>query len=1402
MRIPPRPIEYHGGIERRPARSPRELIGGSLLLVLALMLALALATFVPGAQALPLRGHVFQGAFGEPGSGDEQLSEPTAVAVNEATGDVYVLDRANHRVERFDRQGHFISVWGWGVGAGKKYEVCTSGCHAGIAGNHKYQLGPTEPENPGEPKIQATMTLAVDNSTDPADPSKGYVYLATEGRLEGEEGKEQIDKFTAAGEPVEEISEVKYLLSEPVSEEKKKRHEEELSLELTEELEATEVGGKVGERPALHGLAVGLDGTVWIYYEEELFRLPNTKLKAVGRPVLETTEGENGVREPGSGLAIDARGDVYLAEELPDPPRPGLNLVTQQKVNKAEGRERLQVVREELDSQSTTALTIDQSAGHAASGAIYLDHGGAIDAYDGEDTLLEEFGEESHLQSSDGIALDAATRYVYATDAAGGQVEVFEPQQAGVPTVDAVTIPDVADEAAQLDATIDPRGAPTTWQLLYGTPHTSCKAEPAACTTLPQETLATGPDEGFGAVGVGIALDAAHGHALKPATTYHYLLIAKNGHSPTEPVDGETREGTFRTLPSSGGTIDERVWELVSPPVKHGAGVEAPTKVGGLIQAAVGGGALTYFTNGPVEEPEGSRSFEVTQDLSARGEAGWSTSDIVTPNVHGNGIFAGRAPEYQAFSSDLALALVQPYPFSGQGPLAEPPLNPPLSPSEAGHQQKTIYLRADAPLQPGAAEEAANYAQAQANGAAMHNPGFLALVTEGDTIPGAKFGEETPEAAPALAFLSATPDLAHVVIGSGVPLTAAEGSHVPAPTPGKTNLYEWSENALHLVSVIEESGASAADSPSLGDLRGVDMRNAISADGSRVFFTGKSTVEGEHPAHLYMRDTAANRTVQLDVRQEGAPELEPATESELPEFQDAGADGSRVLFTDQARLVNGAGGEDGKPDLYMCEIRDSGGVPECALTDLTLEHAGESASVQGEVIGMSGDGGYVYFVADGALAPGAAPGHCAAIPEPHATCNLYVDHYDGEAHEWRMALAASVANEDRADWRGTGGAATAEDLGEITSRVSPDGRYVTFMSQRSLTGYDNEDVTSQHPGERMDEEVFLYHAAAADGETGALVCASCDPSGARPHGVFDPVVDEEETSEGLGLLVDTPASWEGHWLSASVPSSTKIDYLHAVYQPNYLSDSGRLLFNSAGDLVAQDKNGKEDVYEYEPEGVPTGRHECTTATDTFSAAARGCIGLISSGTSDRESALLDASVAGGEGPHGEELQQGAGDVYFMTAERLTDQDQDNSFDVYDAHECTAASTCLYPPTIEPPNPCKASETCRPFVSPAPAAGPEIASAGSPSGNQSPPAAAKPSGQVLPAKAKSKPKPKGLSRAEKLAKALSSCRARYKHSRHRRKACEKQARLRYAPAHRATRAAAERATARAGGRRKP
>jgi hypothetical protein len=172
--------------------------------------------------------------------------------------------------------------------------------------------------------------------------------------------------------------------------------------------------------------------------------------------------------------------------------------------------------------------------------------------------------------------------------------------------------------------------------------------------------------------------------------------------------------------------------------------------------------------------------------------------------------------------------------------------------------------------------------------------------------------------------------------------------------------------------------------------------------------------------------------------------------------------------------------------------------------------------------------------------------------------------------------------------------------------------------------------------------VFLYDAD-GNGGRGGLVCASCDPTGARPHGMLD-----EATSPGAPPpLVDRQGAWreaKEPWLAASIPG-----WESPLHQSRYLSDSGRLFFNSSDTLVPSDTNGTEDVYEFEPPGVGS----CTSESATFGIGSGGCVDLVSSGTSKEESAFLDASETGD-------------DVFFLTSAQLSLSDRDGVPDVYDA----------------------------------------------------------------------------------------------------------------------------------------
>jgi hypothetical protein len=800
---------------------------------------------------------------------------------------------------------------------------------------------------------------------------------------------------------------------------------------------------------------------------------------------------------------------------------------------------------------------------------------------------------------------------------------------------------------------------------------------------------------------------------------------------------------------------DGRAWELVSPPEKDGAsitplgfGIEGPS--GGLVQSSESGDAVTYVADAPIEaEPEGNRAIEGTQVLSKRSSDAWSSKDIVTPKSKGEGIKAGEAQEYRAFSPDLGLGIV--VPFGHLNRFQEPPLV-----SGVGSEELGIYRRHTTTCEAGPV-------------------GCFEPIVTPENVTGFEGGAKTAFGGN-LEYLKATSDLAHVVFGSPLKLTSAAPSGEEAPE----GLYEWSaEKAsteqLSFISVLPPAGKQTQGKPAGEPLLGADevaqsqsARNAISSDGRRVFWTGIKVLAGEHTVrYLFMRDTTTNTTLKVNAIEEGCTCKESAGEKaeefNKVNFQMANSDGSRVFFTDTEPLTSDSklkppkSSEAERPaDLYVCEVIEKEGKPACKLTDLTASFTGPGAVV-GEVLGGAADGSNVYFVANGAPA-GGSQGGCT-LPEeaplsPESKCNLYVDHYDVGLQKWdEPKLVAVLSEEDFPDWGG--GIFAGKYLWRLSARVSPSGEYLAFMSNSPLTGYDNRDLNPA-AGEAKDEEVFVYDAEAA---TEPLRCASCNPNPAqRPTGVLDQL----NAGEGLSLRVDPAAVWDGKWLAGSIPGGwTPLNSENEPpYQSRYLLDNGRLFFNSADALVAEDTNhrsetigetstqvGVEDVYEYEPAGVGG----C--------AGPAACVALLSSGSSEQESAFMDASEPRTKG--GTPSPAGGNDAFFFTSQKLVSTDPDTTFDIYDAHVCSAESPCITPPP-RPAPPCGDEASCR-------TSAPGSQGFGSIGSETALAVSAAPKGQTLPSKT-STPKP-----LTKLAKALKACKKKYKHSKRKRAACERRAR---------------------------
>jgi hypothetical protein len=928
---------------------------------------------------------------------------------------------------------------------------------------------------------------------------------------------------------------------------------------------------EIPDASKLTGVTVDIKGNIYAADSFEVFGGPVIrKIRIYSRSGALLTEfvprnkGNSAI--PPSSLAVAPDGSLYVVNHgAPvyrlEPSQFPVTAATSYSLGKE--------LEEESARISSTSVAVDPTTSYVYVGERLSGSAGRIAVFDEDDNpvgTLGASGEDGEIAGTAwGVAVSGASERVYAADEVevgvgntSGQVKVFEAFTFPViaPTVTATSVIDLNLFTATLRATVNPNTLASTYHFEYGPEDCSV----TTCTSTPGGTIAPAHK------GVGVSQEIT---GLQPGTTYHYRVVAENSKGTTKGPDK-----TF-TTPRSGlgfGLADNRAWEMVSPPNKFGGKLFQLNE--GVMQAAANGNGLAYESVTSIEpNPDGNRAIDISTVLARRAGNGWSSKDITPPHEEAAQLRFGG--EYKAFSPNLERALLE-----HQGDTL-------LSPEAS---EETPYLRTNG--EPGT---------------------YRPLVTgkEGfeNVPPGTVFGGGGGSGASPVAIRAADPARAHPVIQSRTPL---------APGAVPFSLYQWDEGQLQLVSELpaSEGGAVVIGDPGSGR---VSIRNAVSEDGSRVFWTTNS---------LYVRDTVNQVTGRLDVKQPGAS----GEGSSNPMFRGASADGTVAFFTDIKQLtadasVPGLGGLAG--DLYRCEVGPvEGGTLGCTtLTNLSapIEGSGEGEEALGMPPGFSEDGSRVYFVAEGALdtTPNQA-GEAAVSGEP----NLYLWE-EGQGRRFITRLSPN----DKFDWTGFNNGQEAK----MSAAASPDGRYLAFMSERPLTGYDNRDAKSEEPV----EEVFRYDAV-----ENRLECVSCNPSGASPQGkVSDP-------NGGEPTRADTQSLWHGRWVAAILPSSQESEPTVGItfYRPRVVHDNGRVFFNAIDPLVSADSNGEWDVYQWEPTGVG----DCTSTSEgaAIARSAGGCVSLLSSGTAEEEASFVDSSETGD-------------DVFFLTPARLSVTDEDFELDIYD-----------------------------------------------------------------------------------------------------------------------------------------
>jgi hypothetical protein len=347
---------------------------------------------------------------------------------------------------------------------------------------------------------------------------------------------------------------------------------------------------------------------------------------------------------------------------------------------------------------------------------------------------------------------------------------------AGAPQAGPAWVDGIKSDSAKLHGEASPNGLATSARFEYLTA-ASYEANLEAGKD-PFSGAATAPAKGSIPLGAGSATVVVTPQEIKGLlasnTTYRYRLVASNeaGTGVSQPARAFTTDqlAPVFTLP------DDRGWEMVSPIDKNGGQIQPAggNFGGGVLQAALGGGAITYTSASSFADGVGAPG--ASQYLALRTGSGWATDNITLATEAGA---YGDHPDgvpYRLFSPDLGTALML------DGRLCQP------GPCPRSYSLRQSATEAISPL-----------------------------------------GLEEPD----LAFAGASPGLDQIVFSTCAALTA-DATEVPMGSgcdPAAPNLYRWSGGALALVNLLP------GDAEGTPGARLAAQAGAISTGGSRVYFT-------------------------------------------------------------------------------------------------------------------------------------------------------------------------------------------------------------------------------------------------------------------------------------------------------------------------------------------------------------------------------------------------------------------------------------------------------------------------------------------------------------------------------------------------------------------------------------
>ena len=433
------------------------------------------------------RGHE-GGEFGE--------GSPNGVVVDPSSGDVYVVDGGNSRVQELGPEvtPSFLAAWGWDVneGGANAFEICTqaTGCQEGTSGSGAGELGYDEN---GE---EATGV-----AVDPANHDV-YVTDSHNNRVEYfEAGGKYLHQFNGA-----EIDGVAAATPAPAA----------LSFPLGI---AVDAAGQVYVEDSGHDLIDRFSATG--EYECQITgTTPGsaTECDPSGSASKTTTVAEglslaSAPSEQGAGLAVDSAGNVYVA-------------------NVGDG------VVDEFSSSGAFVRAFGEGV-LSAPRAVTVDDAGDVFALSGHETVygfdsagatvteLTLYTQTGSLGHVDALAVSPDGNRLYAANNEAFRQQLLVYGRFAKPTTEAAVTPALG--AATLRGTVNPEGLPVGGcEFEWG------EGEPGGTFEHSVPCTQTAVEIGSGEAPVAVSAELS---GLTPYDLYHYRLAARNSSGATHGVD-------------------------------------------------------------------------------------------------------------------------------------------------------------------------------------------------------------------------------------------------------------------------------------------------------------------------------------------------------------------------------------------------------------------------------------------------------------------------------------------------------------------------------------------------------------------------------------------------------------------------------------------------------------------------------------------------------------------------------------------------------------------------------------------------------------------------------------------------------------------------------------------------